>query len=121
MEFLTVGGFNVRSGQNIEFQKWVIANAAAPSENTPDGIELVGIYAAVFSSEKNSGFYKTIWRLDSYGALDRFAAAAGEDSEFARLLNELGSFGDARLGASFSGELLKSVSDVTIWADVPEE
>jgi hypothetical protein len=53
--------------------------------------------------------------------MDRFAAAAREDSEFARLLDELGSFTDVRLGAGESSELLKSVSDITIWADYPEE
>ena len=53
--------------------------------------------------------------------MDRFAAAGGENPEYARLLDELGSFGDVRLGADFSSELLKSVSDITIWSDHPEE
>ena len=121
MDFLIINGFNVPAGKNRDFQNWVRANAAALSRSAPDGIELVGIYASMFSSEKHSGFYKSVWRMDSYGAMDRFAAAAGENSEFARLLDEFGAFGDVRLGADFSGELLKSVADITIWSDYPEE
>ena len=52
---------------------------------------------------------------------DRFAAAAGSDPELTRLLEEFGSFTDVRLGADSSSELLKSVSDISIWADNPEE
>lgn len=120
MDFLAVIGFDVPPGKNVEFQKWVRANSAALARGAPEGTELVGIYATMFSSEKHSGSYKIVWRKDSYGAMDRFAAAAGEDSEFARLLDELGSFADVRLEADYSKELLKSVADITIWADIPE-
>ena len=120
MEFLNIGGFDVPAGKNREFQEWVRANSDALAKAAPDGIELVGIYASIFSSEKHSGSYKIIWRHASYGDMDSFAAAAGEDTEFARLLNEAGAFGDFRLGSDSSSELLKSVSDITIWADYPE-
>ena len=82
---------------------------------------MVGIYASMFSSEKHSGDFKSVWRLDSYGAMDRFAAAMGENPELARLMDEMGKFFDVRLGADNSSELLKSVADITIWADYPEE
>ncbi len=121
MELISIFGFDVPPGKNIEFQAWVRANVAALSEGAPEGTELVGIYASMFGSEKHSGQYKIIWRKDSYGAIDRFAAAAGEESEFARLLAELGSFNDVRPEADWSNELLKSVSDITIWADISEE
>lgn len=121
MDFLNVFGFSVPPGKNQEFQAWVRANSAALAKAMPKGIELVGIYASIFSSEKHSGDYKMVWRLDSYGAMDRFAAAMGENSELARLNDELGKFFDVRLGADYSRELLKSVADITIWADYPEE
>lgn len=120
MDFLYIQGFDVRPGKNLEFQEWVRANAAMLSQATPEGVELVGIYAAVFSSEKQSGQYKVVWRLDSYGAMDRIAAAR-ENQDFARLASEAQSFGDVRLGAGYSNELLKSVADITIWSDYPEE
>ena len=121
MDFLNVNGFNVPPGKNQEFQAWVRANSAALAKAMPKGIELVGIYASMFSSEKHSGDYKIVMRLDSYGALDRMAADLDENSEGARLIGELWKFSDVRLGADYSSELLKSVADITIWADYPEE
>jgi len=121
MDFLHISGYDVAPGKNIDFQKWVQANAAALSNLTPDGIELVGIYASMFDSEKKSGHYKSVWRMDSYGAMDRFAAEAGSNAELTRLLDEFASFQDVRLGSGESVQFLKSVSDVTIWGDFPEE
>ena len=121
MDFLNIGCFSVPPGKGQEFQDWVRANSAALAEAAPEGIELVGIYASMFSSEKHSGHFKVIWRLDSYGAMDRFSAAIGENPELARLMDEMGKFADVRLGADYSNELLKSVADITIWADYPEE
>ena len=121
MDFLNIGGFDVPPGKSREFQAWVQNNFAALAAATPEGSELLGIYASMFSSEKESGSFKIVTRMDSYGAMDNFAAAAGQNAEFARLLEEFGSFGDVRLGSNWSNELLKSVSDITIWADNPEE
>jgi len=121
MDFLNVWGFCVPPGKNLELQAWVRANSAAIAQAMPEGIGLIGIYATMFSSEKHSGDYKVVWRLDSYGAMDRFTAAMGENTELARLMDELGNFCDVRLGADYSDELLKSVADITILADHPEE
>ena len=121
MEFLVISGYDVKAGKAREFQTWVRDNIEALRDNMPAGIELVGIYATMFSSEKEAGSFRTVIRMDSYGAMDTFAAAAAEESEFARLLDEMGSFGDVRIGAGGSNELLKSVADITIWADAPEE
>ena len=121
MNFLNIDGFSVPPGESLEFQEWVRANSAALAKALPEGIELVGIYASMFSSEKHSGDFKSVWRFNSYGAMDRFAAAMGENPELARLMDEMGKFFDVRLGADNSSELLKSVADITIWADYPEE
>jgi hypothetical protein len=120
MDFLNISGFNVLAGKNREFQTWVRANTPALARAMPQGVELVGIYACIFTSEKQSGAYKMVWRLDSYGAMDRLVAAAGENPELARLMDELGKFYDVRLGADWSNELLKAVADATIWSDYPE-
>jgi hypothetical protein len=121
MDFLNIYGFDVPPGKTREFQAWVKENFDALAAAMPKGNQLLGIYATMFSSEKESGSFKIITRMDTYGAMDGFAAAAGQNTEFARLLEEFGSFGDNRLGANFSSELLKSVSDITIWSDNPEE
>jgi hypothetical protein len=121
MDFLGISGFDVQPGKSRELQEWVRTNSTAISENLPEGIKLVGVYATMFSSEKHSGHYRIVWRFGSYGDMDRFAAAIGENPELGRLLDELGSFEDVRIGADFSNELLKSVADITIWADHWEE
>jgi hypothetical protein len=121
VDILSVEGFNVLPGKTQEFQDWVRANSDALAEHSPDGTELVGIYATVISSEKHSGNTKIIWRLDSFGAMDRFRAAMEGDPELARLLDELGAFGDVRIGADYSEELLKSFAEIAFWGDHPEE
>lgn len=121
MDFLNVCGFTVPPGKNLEFQAWVRANAAALDKAAPEGIALVGIYTSIFTSEKHSGDYRIIWRFDSYGAMDRFTTAMGENPELARLMEELGNFFDVRIGVDHSDELLKSVLDVTIWSDHAED
>ncbi len=121
MDFLVIGGYDIPPGKALEFQSWVRENHQALNQATPDGIELVGIFSSMFTSEKNSGAFKTVWRLDSYGAMDRFAAAVQANPEFRGLLDEMGAFQDVRLGSGNSSELLKSVVDISIWADYPEE
>jgi hypothetical protein len=121
VEFLTINGFDIPPGKSKKFQQWVRDNHQALNQAAPEGIELVGIFATMFSSEKNTGQFKTVWRMDSYGAMDRFAAAVQENPELRRLLDEMGAFQDIRLGAGNSNALLKSVADLSIWADYPEE
>ena len=104
-----------------EFQAWVRANSGSLGKLAAEnGYQLVGIYFSMFGSEKHSGACKTVWRLDSYGAMDRMAAAPAKSPELARLLDELEGFFDIRIGADWSGELLESVSDATVTSDHPE-
>jgi len=121
MDFLLIGGGNVIPGKMREFQTWVRANSGTLGKLAAEhGYHLVGIYVSIFTSEKHSGACKTVWRLDSYGALDRMAAAAAKPSDLSRLIEEMDGFFDVRLGADWSGELLKSVADATITSDYPE-
>jgi hypothetical protein len=121
MDFLLIGGGNVIPGKMREFQTWVRANSATLAKLAAEhGYQLVGVYVSIFTSEKHSGACKTIWRLDSYGALDRMAAATSKPSDLSRLIDEMDGFFDVRIGSDWSGELLKSVSDATITSDHPE-
>jgi hypothetical protein len=121
MDFLEITGFSVPSGKNIEFQAWVQANSDALGRSLPEGIELVGVYAARFTSQRDAGDYRLILRLDSAAALDRFSDAMKQGKDLTRLMGELWDFADVRLEAGASDELLKSVLDVMIWADHPED
>ena len=70
----------------------------------------------MYSSEKSSGWYRTLIELDSYAAMDRLAALNKDSSsEYGRLLRESARFGDYDLAAPWSNSLLKDVIDATIW------
>jgi hypothetical protein len=121
MDFLLIGGGNIIPGKARAFQAWVRANSGSLGKLAAEhGYQLLGIYFTMFGSEKHSGSCKVVWRLDSYGAMDRMAAAPTKSPELARLIDELDGFFDIRIGADWSGELLKSVSDATVTSDHPE-
>ena len=119
MRFVEIQGFCIRLDRQVEFQNWLVENEERLRKSYPPGIEYGGIYVAVFSSEKNAGEYYGIDFLDSYGAMDR-AAAAGKDptSDWVRLSEEFLQFVDTDRSAGSSHTLLKSVIDATIM-DVP--
>ncbi len=118
MNFLYIVGFDVPPQKEREFQKWVQANSQAFHEALPEGLALLGIYSDIFSSEKESGRYKLMVRMDSYGAIDRLAAS--NNPKLAQLLKELGDFNDVRIGAHSSSSLMKTVADIVIWEDYSE-
>jgi hypothetical protein len=79
-------------------------------------VKYLGTFAMVFTSEKQSGFYKSYLELDSYGAMDRLAAATKDaSSDFGRLLRESTAFGDYDLNAPWSNGLYKAVVDASIF------
>ena len=79
-------------------------------------MKYLGTFVTVFTSEKQSGFYKTYLELDSYAALDRLALATKDtSSDWGRLLEESSQFGDYDYDAPWSNGLYKAVVDATIF------
>ena len=116
MRFIQEFGYSVKIGQDEAHQKWVIANDAALRAASPAGSKYLGTYAVVFSSEKQAGFYKVLMELDSYGAMDKAAAAAKDPKgAWAKLIRESSQFTDLDLSAPWSNTLLKNVIDATVW------
>jgi len=116
MTFIEEWGFTLKVGQEEAFQQWVIANEDALKETSPQGSEYLGIYAAVYTTEKQAGSYKLLVRHDSYADLDT-AASAGKDanSEFGRLSRDLVKFWSAADTAPWSRTLLKSIVEATVF------
>src|SRR5579859_7310949 len=95
MRFIQVQGGSVRTGSHKAFQEWVEANEQKLAAAYPEGTSLLGIYAAVFSSEKEAGSYFTLEQVDSYAALDKLAALAKDpNSELGKLIRKFVSFLD---------------------------
>jgi hypothetical protein len=116
MRFISESGFTVKIGEEEAHQQWLEQNEAALAASAPEGVRYLGTFVMVFSSEKQSGFYKTYLELDSYAAMDRLAATTKDpSSEFGRLLRESSRFGDYDLAAPWSNGLYKAVVDATIF------
>ena len=121
MRFVQEFGYSVPPGKNEQHQAWVAANEEALRAAHPDGTRLIGIFATVYSSEKQAGFYRVFTELDSYAAIDRLAAAAKDDgSEFGRLIREHSAFMDYSWDAPYSNGLHKAVVDATVF-DPPSQ
>jgi hypothetical protein len=116
MRFISESGYTVKLGQEEAHQHWLEANEEALAASAPDGVRYLGTFVTVYTSEKQSGFYKTYLELDSYGAQDRLAAATKDtSSDWGRLLREANAFSDWDLAAPWSSGLYKAVVDATIF------
>jgi len=116
MRFIEESGGSVKPGQAEALQAWLIQNEDALAKAYPEGSEYLGTYVAIYSSEKDSGQWRTLVRRDSYTALDK-AAAAGKDpnSDLNRLTREFIKFFDASPTAPGSRSLLKAVAEATVY------
>ena len=116
MRFIQELGFTIKVGHEEAYQRWLIENEERFAAAHPEGCRYLGTFSVVFTTEKESGFYRTLVELDSYGALDRLAAASKDaSSPFGRLIREASAFGDYDLAAPWSNGLYKAVVDASIW------
>ena len=113
MEFLQIYGYTIKDGKAGEYQQLLSDNEDAWKAAMPDGTEYVGTYASIFSYEKGAGSFFTIYRLDSYAALDRLAEEQ-KSGELGRIVGAMMSFVDTDNNAGQSQSLLKSLTDTTI-------
>ena len=113
MDFILEMGYDVKDGKMVEFQQWLSENEKEYAQSMPDGCEYIGTYVTVFTSEKDAGSVRSLFKLDSYGAQDRLAAAGREDTVFAQLAKESIAFMDTE--GDWSQVLMKAVVDATLW------
>lgn len=114
--FIFDNGFDIQEGKTGDFVKWLSANEAAVREATPAGLEYIGTYAVVQSSEKTAGRFRALWGGNSYGDMDTFATAAGT-GDFGRLVDEMFRFTDQGNSANQSSSILKSATATTYWGE----
>ena len=116
MRFIEEFGFTVKVGEEEAHQQWFVENEEAFARAHPAGTRYIGTFAVVFTTDKQSGNYRTFIELDSYAAMDTLAAAGKDsDSDFGKMLRDLSRFGDYDLNAPWSQGLYKSVVDATLW------
>lgn len=109
-------GFNIKRGHEEAFQEWATKNDELTKKATPPGVEYLGTYVVTFTSEKEAGEYRTLWRLDSYAAFDTFMEAVRDaDSDWGRLNREFTEYLDASLGSQWSFSLYRPLGEAVIW------
>jgi hypothetical protein len=116
MQFIEEIGGSIKPGQEMALQQWLVENEAAMAKAYPEGSEYLGTYVVIYTSEKNSGQWRTVARRDSYAALDRAAAVAKDpNSDLNRLTREFIKFFDSSPTAPWSRSLYKAVVDATVY------
>ena len=123
MDFIIEDGYQVKWGMHAEYQQWVSANTDALRRALPDGIEYIGTYVAVYGNDYLGGTFRDLFRIDSYGALDRMSAEQRRPgSELSRLNGEVGRFFDTTRGPDhWTHNLYKNIVDTTIVDIQPSE
>lgn len=117
MNFIHEWGFDVKEGKSQALQKWLTDNEEKFALEMPKGCEYVGTFAVIHTSEKGTGQFRLVTRLDSYGTQDNFSAAMKEDSAFSRLMGELTDFMDQGNQSNWSDVLMRRVTDTAIWGE----
>ena len=117
MDFIAEFGFDVKKGRAQDFQRWLSENDSKVAAACPSGVEYVGTYAVIYSSEKHSGGYRQLFRMESYGSQDTLAAAMKEGGAFANLIEEMTEFFDQDREADWSNGLYKAVTDTSVWGE----
>lgn len=117
MDFIAEFGFDVKKGQARDFQRWLSENESKVAAACPSGVEYVGTYTVIYSSEKHAGGYRQLLRMESYGSQDTLAAAMKEGGAFANLIEEMNKFVDEDREADWSNGLYKAVTDASIWGE----
>jgi hypothetical protein len=109
-------GFNIKRGREVAFQEWTAENDAALKASTPAGVEYLGTYVLVMSSEKDLGEYRVLWRLASFAAFDALEEATqDEKSDWGRLNREVTEFMDLPIGAQGTFAVLRPLIGAAIW------
>ena len=117
MNFIAEMGFDVKEGRTKDLQAWLQDNEAELAKECPPGIEYLGTYTAIYNPDTTLGSCRIYWRMDSYAAQDRFAAAMKDGGRFAELIEEQTAFVDQRNEANWSSGLYKAIADASIWGE----
>ena len=112
MHFIQSFGYTVLTGKSGEYQNWLAENEGDWRNAMPEGTEYIGTFAAVMGTDKHSGTTYTLYRLDSYGAMDRLAASM-KDGPLAKIIGDSAQFIDWD-SDNWSQLLLKDMGDATI-------
>jgi hypothetical protein len=116
VDFISEQGYEIRFGMEEEYQQWLIDHRDELRRSMPAGIEYLGSYVVAMGNGYEGGSWRDLFRLDSYGALDRMAAASKDpNTDFGRLAREGNRFVDvSRHPERWTQIILKNAVDATV-------
>src|SRR5919199_1491279 len=95
MRFIWEQGFTLRPDKAQAFQTWLRENEARLERAHPDGVQYLGTYGVVFTSEKDSGDCRIFLAFENYADIELMSAAQKDDnSELGQLVREASEFGE---------------------------
>src|SRR4028118_292151 len=97
MEFIAEDGYEVKAGMEEEFQRYLADTADRFRAALPEGVEYMGDYVVTWGNDLEAGGWRTLLRLDSYGAMDRLAEAS-KGGDLGALIREASRFIDLSRG-----------------------
>ncbi len=99
-------GFDVEDSKAKQFRRWLEDNEPTLAGCVPTGVHYRGTYAVFASSNPSLGAYRAIWAFDTLDALNSLHQQCSQTgSQFGRLVEELISFRDQRIGAGRSQQI----------------
>jgi hypothetical protein len=116
VDFISEQGYEIKFGMEEEYQQWLVDHRDELRRSMPAGIEYLGSYVVAMGNGYEGGSWRDLFRLDSYGALDRMAAESKDpNTDLGRLFRESIRFVDVtRHPERWAQVLLKNVVDATV-------
>jgi hypothetical protein len=96
MVFIHEESFDLKLGRVRELRRWLVTNEERLRSSCPEGIEYLGTYSVVETTEVGAGDIRVDWGMDGLDAMDSFASAMREPGPFQQLVDELYRFADER-------------------------
>jgi hypothetical protein len=116
MSLIWEQGFNVKRGKEEAYQKWITENDAAYKSSAPPGVEFLGTYIVTMTSEKHTGEYRQLFRIESFASVDTMVELARDQkSVWGRLSREETEFWDLPIGAEFSFGIYRPLTEAAVW------
>ena len=92
--YLYEDAFALKTGKAREFRQWLATHEEKLRLACPDGVDYLGTYTVVHTTDDGGGDVRVDWGIDTYSAVDALAAAMEEPGPLHVLLDEMGHFAE---------------------------
>jgi hypothetical protein len=86
--------FALQPGKAREFRQWLATHEEKLRVTCPGGVDYLGTYALVHTTDDGAGDIRIDWAMDTYSAIDALDAAMDEPGPLHELLDEIRQFAE---------------------------